>query len=270
MPELPEVEAIRHHLVTRNIIGATLRNFNADDNILQSSPCANQMAGSTITAIDRRGKYIVIGLQFPDGSAARLILHMMMTGSLHLRTANQSTDLRYVRASFQLHNGTRILLNDPRRWAMIWIAGRDEIVPTDTLGPELSDITPKDFAELMRRRRHLIKPALLNQKLVAGIGNIYADESLYAARIAPTRRASDISEAQLHTLHAAIVNVFQQATRYIINHPAPDGSPYVVDAHDARMMLPRRGQAACPACQVPLSRTKIAGRTTIHCQACQT
>ena len=269
MPELPEVEAIRHHLVTHNIIGATVQDSNTVDNIVQASRCANQMAGSTINAIDRRGKYIVIGLQLPGASAARLILHMMMTGSLHLRTASQSTDLRYVRASFQLNDGKRILLNDPRRWAKIWIAGQDEIAPTDTLGPELTDITPKDFAELMRRRRQLIKPALLNQKLVAGIGNIYADESLHAARIAPTRRASDISQAQLHTLHTAIINVFQHATRYIINHPAPDGSPYVVDAHDARMMLPRRGHAACPTCQAPLSRTKVAGRTTIHCQACQ-
>lgn len=269
MPELPEVEAIRHHLASRNIIGATLQDFDTVHNIVQSSPCANQISGSTITSIDRRGKYIVIGLHLPNDSVARLILHMMMTGSLHLRTAGQSTDLRYVRASFQLSDGTRILLDDPRRWAKIWIAGPDDMVPTDNLGPELTDFTATDFADLVRRRRQLIKPALLNQKLVAGIGNIYADEALHAARIAPTRRASDISQAQLHTLHAAIINVFRHATRYIINHPAPDGSPYVVDAHDARMMLPRRGQAACPTCLAPLSRTKVAGRTTIHCQACQ-
>ena len=251
------------------MIGATLQNFTADDNIVQTSAGTLRLIGSTITGISRRGKYIIVNMESPDVGETRLILHMMMTGSLHVRTADAPTDLSHVRAYIKLQNGNRILLKDPRRWAKIWVAGRDDNAPTENLGPELSDITPADFGELVRRRRQLIKPALLDQKLVAGIGNIYADESLHLARISPMRRATDIAPAQLHELHAAIINVFKHATQFILDNPAPDGSPYVVDALDARMMLSRRGQGICPTCEAQLTRTKIAGRTTIHCQACQ-
>ena len=269
MPELPEVEAIRHYLTSNNVIGARLQAFNAGVGVVQTDTVSNDICGSTITRIDRRGKYIIIGMEKPDAREFRLIMHMVMTGSLHLRTPNQLARLRHIRATIELQDGSCILLNDPRRWAKVWIVAHKDSAPTDNLGPELSDISPPDFAAMVRQRRQLIKPALLDQKLVAGIGNIYADEALHKARITPTRRASNISTQRLHTLHSAICDVFQHATRYIIDHPAPDGSPYVVDAHDARFLLQRRGRGSCPNCNESLTRTRIAGRTTIYCQTCQ-
>lgn len=269
MPELPEVEAIRHYLTSRNVIGAKLQDVSADGGIVQTSALNNHILGSTITRIDRRGKYIIVVLANTNAGDTRLILHMGMTGSLHLSAADRQTSLGHVRATIRLHDGNDILLNDPRRWAKIWIAHRGDIAPTDKLGPELSDISPIDFAERVRQRTQRIKPALLDQNLVAGIGNIYADEALHAARISPLRRASNIGIARLHNLHTAISAAFEHATRHIIDNPAPDGSPYIVDAHDARFLIPRHGQGACPSCQEPLTRTKINARTTIYCKSCQ-
>ena len=275
MPELPEVEAIRRYLIQSNVIGTRIRSITSDSHLMQTSTCLIDAAESQIRSIARRGKCLELTLKPARESRnalTRLILHMGMTGSLHITATHSTSELRHIRASFQLSDNRRIDLNDPRRWSKIWLASARDRLPIDKLGPELIDLDAPTFAHRLRKRNQRIKPALLDQSLVAGIGNIYADESLHAAGISPKRRTSNTSIQRLATLHSATIAVLKRATNYIIEHPAPDGSPYVVNAYDDRIALQRRGQpnATCPTCHGQLSRTKISARTTIHCKTCQT
>ena len=275
MPELPEVEAIRRYLIGSNVIGTRIRSITSDSHRLQTSTCPIDAAESQIRSIARRGKYLELTLKPARKSCnalTRLILHMGMTGSLHITPINSTLELRHIRASFKLSDDRQIDLNDPRRWSKIWLASTRDKLPIDKLGPELSDLEALAFAHRLRQRNQRIKPALLDQSLVAGIGNIYADESLHAAGISPKRRTSNISIAWLTKLHAVAIAVLERATNYIVNNPSPDGSPYVVNAYDERITLQRRGHpnAKCPTCRGKLSRIKINARTTIHCKSCQT
>ena len=275
MPELPEVEAIRRYLIGSNIVGRCIRSITSDSHLMQTCTCPSNAAESQIRSIARRGKYLELTLKpacESRNALTRLILHMGMTGSLHIAPSNSTSELRHIRASLQLSDNRRIDLNDPRRWSKTWLASARDKLPIDKLGPEPSDLDVPTFAHRLRKRNLRIKPALLDQSLVAGIGNIYADESLHAAGISPKRRTSNISIQRLATLHTATIAVLERATNYIIEHPAPDGSPYVVNAYDDRITLQRSGHpnAKCPNCHCQLSRIRISARTTIHCKTCQT
>ena len=105
--------------------------------------------------------------------------------------------------------------------------------------------------------------------LIAGVGNIYADESLHRSGISPLRRCNRISVARLVDLHTSIIAVLEHAIEFISTHPSEDGSPYVVDAYDERMRVQRSPNSACPDCGNPVSSRRIAGRTAYYCPACQ-
>ena len=177
---------------------------------------ANAVSGKRIGRIDRRGKYLIVPLA-KSGSvtSSHLILHMGMTGSIHIREPGE-TPVRYRRAILYLDDGRRIELNDPRRWARLWCAEQPEHA-FPNLGPEPWDLTPSEFARRVKSKRSRIKPALLDQNLVAGVGNIYADESLHRSRISPLRRCNRISVERLEILHSAIIAVLDPCNRVHLN-----------------------------------------------------
>jgi formamidopyrimidine-DNA glycosylase len=268
MPELPEVENIRRYLIRQRVPGRTFTRVeagwpgaaNADDR-------AGGIAGLTgrrVEEIGRHGKNLLLVLDI-----GVLALHMGMTGSLAVRGPTEPR-LRFTHTLLHLDDGRRIEVEDPRKWASAALVG-DAPEVTASLGPDAlsPEFLPGPFTAEVRRRRSPVKALLLDQHLVAGVGNIYADEALFRAGISPLRRGSDISEARLHSLHAAIIATLNRAVSFIESHRLADDRPFVVDAYDARMALERRQGSACPKCRRTLKTAKIGGRTAYYCSICQ-
>ena len=273
MPELPEVESIRRYLVASEIEGTTITRVEVGwpDSIAKPKAdieaLANRVSKQRIGSLDRRGKYLIVPLIGENDVTSFLVLHMGMTGSLHIRNSNDNP-VRYRRAVIFLNDGRRIELNDSRRWARLW-AVTDASLAFPRLGTEPWDLTTEEFAERVRSKKSRIKPALLDQALIAGVGNIYADEALHRTGISPMRRCNRISVKRLIDLHANIIAVLEHAIKFISTHPSADGSPYVVDAYDERMRVQRRPDSRCPDCRGPVTSVRIAGRTAYFCRECQ-
>ena len=273
MPELPEVESIRRYLVSKQLEGKKIQRVEVGWSDSVAAPphdiegFANAISGKRIGNFDRRGKYLIVPLQVGSVTSSHLILHMGMTGSIHIREPGE-IPVRYRRAILYLDDGRRIELNDSRRWARLWFAEKPEHA-FPNLGAEPWDLTPREFAHRVKSKRSRIKPALLDQNLVAGVGNIYADESLHRSRISPLRRCNRISVERLEILHSAIIAVLDHAIEFISTHPSADGSPYVVDAYDERMRVTRGRESGCPDCGQSIVSRSISGRTAYYCPRCQ-
>jgi formamidopyrimidine-DNA glycosylase len=273
MPELPEVESLRRYLVREGIVGKKFVKIELEDKP-ESAHGTGTISGSkqainqTVSSIERRGKQLA--MVFADSV---LGFHMGMTGQVQVLDLGEPSP-RFTRAQFDLsdkHGDLRIALVDPRRWAII-----QHFVSLDHafagLGPDALDpaFTASHFTALMAGRTAQIKPLLLNQTVVAGIGNIYADESLHRVEISPARRVSDISKTELAKLFASIRISLEHALEYIVTHPDDRGRPYIVDAYDDRMQLHRKQGSFCPRCEIPLVTLKLGGRTAYYCSNCQT
>ena len=249
MPELPEVESIRRYLVASNIQGATIQRVEIGWPDSIAAPAAdieafaNKVSNTQIGPLDRRGKYLVSPLIDRNESQSHLVLHMGMTGSLHVRNPDDDP-VRYRRAAFYLNDDRRIELNDSRRWARLW-AVDDPTIAFPRLGPEPWDLTPDQFADRIRSKRSRIKPTLLDQSLIAGVGNIYADEALLSTGISPVRRCNRISLTRLHQLHTKILAVLEPRPQPHHNPPQPRRQPI-------RSRRPRRSNAHPPNPQLHL------------------
>lgn len=273
MPELPEVESLRRYLVREGIEGKKFIKIEIE-NKPESAHGTGTIAGSkqaidqTVTSIERRGKHLAMVL-----NNSVLSFHMGMTGQLHVLDPNESFP-RFTRAQFDLtddNDNLRIALVDPRRWARIQhVTSLNHAFAG--LGPDALDpaFSTSQFVSLMVGRTAQIKPLLLNQTVIAGIGNIYADESLHRVEISPARRVSEISKPELEKLFRAIRISLEHALEYILSHPDDRGRPHIVDAYDDRMQLHRKAGSLCPRCEILLVTLKFSGRTAYFCSNCQT
>jgi formamidopyrimidine-DNA glycosylase len=254
MPELPEVETVVRTLAPK-VVGRRIVEVRAMSPHVVPAPL-DAAAGRSIQAVRRRGKHILMVLD-----RGLLDIHLGMTGSMRLGARPGP----YTRAWFRFDRGS-LAFDDPRQFGRIqWGAGRAE-----RLGPEPFDIAPDDFRLRLAGRRTAIKPLLLNQRFLAGVGNIYADESLFRARIHPRAPAGRIGRARALRLHAAIVGVLNEA----IARGGASVSDYV-DAEgragtfqEEHCVYGRKGQP-CPACGSPIRRIELAQRGTHYCPRCQ-
>ena len=275
MPELPEVETIRAQLAER-ITGRTIRSMEiADAKFAEPAEPGELIAavrGRRIADVARRGKYLVWELD--DGTA--LALHLRMTGRLHWRPGPPADEPRFLRASFALDDGATMTFADMRRFGRAWVLPSDpaerEAYWRGRLGPEplARSFTGRDFAEAIAGRTGPIKAVILNQAVVAGVGNMYADEALFQARIHPERPASSLSEDEARALHRAI----RDRLRVAIAH----GGASIDDYRDG---LGNRGQMQeqlrvhlhagepCPRCGTTIAKTRVAQRGTYLCSSCQ-
>ncbi len=269
MPELPEVESLRLYLMSQDLIGRTVVDVSADwpgiENTSDGLGGLSQLRGRRITGLSRTGKNLLARLDH-----GVLWLHMGMTGRLAVMYPSDEP-LRFARVTFFLDDERRVELDDPRRWAGVRFeeseAGLLSNVGPDALSVEL---TSDEFVRRVKTKRSPIKAVLMDQSVLAGVGNIYADEALHRAGIHPARRADRISEKRLTDLHTAVRTSLLQALCYIVDHPDERGRPYIVDAYDDRMRLQRKKDAICPDCGTPLQTRKIGGRTSYFCRQCQT
>ena len=268
MPEAPEVESLRRYLVAQGVVGRTIIAVHADwpgiENTNDAMGGLKPLTGRKITGTSRHGKNLFLLLD-----RGVLWLHMGMTGRLVIMPPD-AEPLKYARITFYLDDERRIELDDPRRWASAQIIDGVSDV-TGALGPDALDpsFTAAQFTDAARKRRAPIKSLLMDQHVLAGVGNIYADEALHRARISPLRPANRISVERLTKLFEAIRVSLDLAVGHIVANPNEDGSPFIVDAYDDRMRLPRKKGVPCPDCGTALSSHKFGGRTAYYCRSCQ-
>jgi formamidopyrimidine-DNA glycosylase len=192
-----------------------------------------------------------------------------MTGRLGIMAPYEES-FRYRRLSLFFDDERRLELDDVRRWAMVRLEDDAEAF-TGGMGPDAlnPEFTPAEFVERVSAKRSPIKSVLLDQKVLAGVGNIYADEALLMVGITPSRRADQISVTRLESLHNTIVGVLENALSFIESQPDDQGRPYVIDAQDDRMQITRKPGAPCPQCEAALKSRKFGGRTAYYCPYCQ-
>lgn len=283
MPELPEVESVRRQLAPELTGRRVVRTW-WDPHPHARISGLEATAGHIIRSVQRRGKFLLCPLDVPDacvphaGSGARdarleLVLHLGMTGALRLVAASEPAGT-HERVGFELDDGRRLAFNDPRRFgrASVVSAGRylPDIPTLAQLGPEpLSpDFDPDRFAAQLARTRAPVKARLLDQRLVAGVGNIYADESLWRARIHPASRR--VGRTRALTLHAAVREVLAAAVER-------EGTTFrdyqLVNGASGRYLseldVYGRGGRDCRRCGTTLRRIVLAQRGTTYCPGCQ-
>lgn len=274
MPELPEVEtvvkALRSPLVGRTFTG--FRSLWLNQIIYPTGPdpvgeMNARIQGRTVTGMRRRAKYIVMVL---DDGAESLIVHLKMTG--HLALVPTSEPLHpHVRNLFHLADGDDLRFRDMRKFGRIYLVQDPEQV-LGKLGPEpLSDhFTLSLFRERLKGRSRVIKPLLLDQGFVAGIGNIYADEALFEAKILPNRTADTLKPAEAERLHAAIRKVLrlgiEREGASISDYVKPDGTKG--DMQNAVNVFRRTGHP-CYNCGQEVKRIVLGQRSTHFCAHCQ-
>ena len=267
MPELPEVETIKSelspHLIGRRFTDVTVRDAKA---VRQPSveEFRQKLTGKKINSLERRGKYLIFHLS--DGMA--LIIHLKMTGVLLLNP--EQTD-QHARVIFNLDNGSQLIFIDRRRLGALWLVEKEQAI-TGKLGPEplTPEFTTKTLAERLQKHKAPIKAVLLDQTFIAGIGNMYADEALFAARIHPLKKANSLSPKEIQNLHKAVVKVLRSAIdskgASIDTYKRPDGQ--FGTAH-SNFSVAHRGGKSCPVCGTLIQRLAIRNRGSYFCPKCQ-
>jgi formamidopyrimidine-DNA glycosylase len=273
LPELPEVETVtadlRPHLVGREITGCDLR-FPAIVRHPSPAAFAAGVTGRRIEAMSRRGKYILHHLD----SGELLVVHLGMTGQWRY-VAPGTEEPTHLHAVFQLDDGFQLRYRDVRRFGRLLLGTDQELVAgrkMPRLGPEPVDasFTAADFYRRLHVRRAPLKALLLDQMVVAGVGNIYADEACFRARVRPDRPANTLSRQAVGRLRAALDESLSLAI-------ANRGSS-VADYRDAwgeagrqqeELLVYGRGGQPCVRCGRPLALVRLAGRSTVFCRHCQ-
>ncbi len=273
MPELPEVETIRRQLEPVVRGRAIYRVTISDEKITApASPAAlrRQVRGRRIEALERRGKY----LRFLLAGGDALVVHLRMTGTLTVAAGRpRGEERRHLRLLLELDDGTLIAFHDQRRFGrVLFLPAADAEEYWQRLGPEpLSrSFTAARLGEIARRRQKPVKPLLMEQGLIAGIGNIYADESLFLAGIHPLRSSASLDEEEIARLHRAIRDTLRKAIRL-------QGSSVDTyrDARGARggyqdvFQVHRRQGEPCPRCGTAIEKIKVGGRGTYLWPRCQ-
>ena len=268
MPELPEVETIKNEL-TPHVLGRTIVGVDVFwDNMVRQPSAAEfraHLPGHKILSLGRRGKYLLFGLNGGDV----LVIHLRMTGSLW-QTPPPEGD-RFVRAAIHFDDGTHIYFRDPRKFGKMWLVP-DADPTVGKLGPEPLEpaFTPKVLGERLKGHRIPVKAAILDQGIIAGVGNLYADESLFSAGIHPTRPADSLTRPELKRLHNAIIQALVAGIgnkgASVENYYRPDGAKG--SAHTEFKVARRRGEP-CLTCGTPIAYMKLRGRGTYFCPKCQ-
>ena len=271
MPELPEVEYIarqlRHELIGRTITRADVL---WPRSIAGCSPeeFAARIAGQSVTAVGRRAKYLLVELSAGDV----LVAHRRMTGNLIFATAANVTD-PYTRVRFTLDDGRQLLFTDPRKFGRLMLVDAHDVPAVFAgLGPEPLDeaFTPAALAERLAGRSRAIKALLLDQSVIAGLGNIYADEALFRARIHPLRSARTLDMHEIAALHAAIRAVLLTG----IEHGGTTFGRHR-DVHNEagtnldHIEVYKRAHQPCVRCGTAIQRIVVAQRGTHFCPRCQ-
>jgi len=288
VPELPEVETIvadlRPHLVGRTIERCEL-SFPTIVRHPEPEEFIDGVTGMRIESVGRRGKFILIGLAPSPGFAGHfptrgeellpvLVVHLGMTGQLRL--VDEVTPLaKHTHAVFFLDDGRQLRYRDPRRFGRLLLGTEEALLSANkmpVLGPEPidPDFAADELYRRLRKRKSALKAVLLDQGAIAGVGNIYADESLHRARLRPSRIANTVSRRSARRLHESL----RESLELAIANRGSSVDTYRDAWGDAgtqqeKLLVYGRAGEPCFTCGRPLSMIRIAGRTTVFCRRCQ-
>ncbi len=273
MPELPEVESVRRRIAPV-LEGRRFERVEISDPRLvrpyEPAEVAAELTGERVESVDRRGKYLIV--RFESGRA--LLIHLRMTGSLGHHESGIDGDEPHRRAVVRLDNGSDVTYRDVRRFGTWLLLEPGELAPylDAKVGEEPLDalFTAARLGAKLERRRAPIKAALLDQRTLAGLGNIYVDEALWRARIHPLRPAETIDRNELRRLHAAIrkaleVGIARQGST-LRDYRLPDGGQGAMQ-HEFKVY--GRGGEPCDRCGTPIAKSRVGGRGTWFCPTCQ-
>jgi len=267
VPELPEVETVRTKLAPR-LVGRTLARVEILDPRLTRPhdlfEVTEELEGDRVLAVERRGKYLL--LRFESGLG--LLVHLRMTGGFHW------TPVSHERAVLELDDGSRLVYRDVRRFGTWLVLEESDLEPylatkngPEPLGPRF---TARWLGAQLARRRGPVKTVLLDQRIVAGLGNIYADEALWRARVNPLRPADCLAAAEVARLTRAIRAALRMGIRRqgstLRDYAAPDGASGTMQ--DEFRAYGRDG-LRCYRCGATITKTRVGGRGTWYCPRCQ-
>jgi len=273
LPELPEVETVLLTLRPK-LLGAVIAKTEILFPQVIACPAAGQfelaVKSKRITHMERRGKYLV--WEFDTGLA--LVTHLGMTGRL-LYSPDGALPGRHTRLVYRFLGGGQLFFDDQRKFGRVWLLPKDSLAGLSgfcSLGPEpLSESFSAAYLALaLKKRNTFVKAALLDQKTVAGLGNIYADEALFLAGIAPWRPASSLDQSEVERLVQAIARVLREGIEHrgttIRDYADAFGS---AGSHQHFLRVYGREGKNCLNCSAVIARKKIAGRSSYYCPACQ-
>jgi formamidopyrimidine-DNA glycosylase len=274
MPELPEVETVRTQLEPK-LVGRRFVDVEIADTRLtrphDPAEVAAELVGERVAALERRGKYVVV--RFETGRV--LLIHLRMTGQLlHAASESLPEDDPHRRAVVRLDDGSDVVYRDVRRFGTWLLTEPGELDPylSTRVGrePLAPAFTARRLAEALEGRKAPVKAAILDQRRLAGVGNIYADEALWRAQIHPQRPAGELTDAEIAALHRGIraalrAGIARQGAT-LRDYRKPDGASGAMQ-HEFRV-YGREGEP-CERCGTPITKTKVGGRGTWFCPRCQ-
>jgi len=259
MPELPDVE-IRKRYIDATCLHQKITSVEVNDPIvldeLTPQSLGRALSKQSFKSTRRHGKYLFIELK----ENSWMSMHFGMTGDLkYYKEADQQPD--YEQVLFHFQNGYQLAYVMPRKLGEIrLIDSVDDFLEEKELGPDALDISFDKFHNLLADRRGMIKSTLMNQEVLAGVGNVYSDEILFQARIYPRAQISDLNRSQLQAVYAAMRDVLETVIELGAN---PKDFP-------ASYLTPHRSEGeACPRCKGEIQKIEVAGRSGYYCPHCQ-
>ncbi|KUG03887.1 formamidopyrimidine-dna glycosylase [hydrocarbon metagenome] len=268
MPELPEVETIKRSLAVNE--GARISKIETiRPDIIRVKDFEPEAArGLAINRFQRRGKYLIISLVGDDHN---ILVHMGMSGRFYMLEGQAEAYEKHVHFIIHLDNGKKLLFQDPRRFGGVWLLkDPDTIICKLGKEPLSRDFCAAYLKSIIKNRRIAIKTLILDQNLISGIGNIYADEALFLAHIRPDREAGSLSEEEAVRLSRAIKKVLRQGIekRGTTFRDYRDGNNNRGGFQEHLQVYGREGEE-CPVCRSLIIRERIGGRSSHYCESCQ-
>lgn len=270
MPELPEVETIRRGLISGSdgvpsLVHQRITSVDLFWPKTVASPDPLQfiqgLQQREIVSLSRRGKFLLINLDH-----GTLIFHLRMSGDLRMQPAGEPTQ-KHDRLQLNFNSGWKLVFNDTRKFGRAWLTEDPQKVLSG-IGPEPldPDLTPDKFDAMLQVRSRQIKPLLMDQRFIAGLGNIYTDEALFSAGIHPLRRSDTLTQPEAERLLAAIREVLQQG---ILAKGASIDWVYRGGDFQNHFQVYKRTGSPCPRCGTPIQRIVVGQRSTHFCPVCQ-
>jgi formamidopyrimidine-DNA glycosylase len=270
MPELPEVETFRRHLLqgepgSPSILGKQIRDAELlwDGTLASPSPeeFLKRVQGQYITGVGRRGKHLIIQLSMDD-----LIIHLRMSGEIIVEEKIHQLGVHY-RLLLNFTDKYRLAFNNIRKFGRVWLTDDSESFFSHLGIEPLGDqFTPDKLTDLLNSRSRQIKYFLLDQKIIAGLGNIYTDEALFRAKIHPSRKSNTLSDEESFQLWKGIQVVLQEGIK---NQGSSIDWMYKGGDYQKYLSVYNLEGEPCKRCKTPITRMKIAQRSTYYCPSCQ-
>jgi formamidopyrimidine-DNA glycosylase len=274
MPELPEVQTIVNDLKTAGVEGTTIKSAKVFWSRTIAEPSAkvfcNRIRGKSVAAIRRRGKFIVFDFKNGDN----LLIHLRMSGRLHLVSYDMPRK-KHEHVFLSFADGRQLRFHDTRKFGRLYLTADAEKI-LDRLGPEplATGYTQKIFARSLSPRKRMLKPLLLDQTFIAGLGNIYVDEALWESKVHPRRIAASLTKSEIRALHRAIPRVLKRGLKNLgTSLGTAKTNFYSIAKHQGRnrdeLKVFRRTDLPCPRCQAKIQRIIVGQRSTHICPKCQ-